>query len=418
MKKIYFPLCVAVLLSSFFLVNKVFAQPPATPQTFNTSGTYVVNAGFTVNVTIEAWGAGGGGSNNQAGGGGGGGAYSFVTTTLTAGSYAVTVGTGGTAGIAGGNSSFTALVVAGGGGSSANNTGGAGGVVITGSGRPGGGGGNTNNGNASGAGGGGSATSAANGGIGGNGVNGANAAGGAGGTGQGNGGAGANNSAGATAGAGVAPGGGGGGRSNNGTSSAASGANGRVVVTVNSVLPVKLSDVRAFGKGTGVQVEWTNLTEKDVLNYIVERSANGRDFATLSQLGSRSNQSDKQSYLSIDAAPLPGTNYYRIKVVEIDGKITYSKLLRVDIGGTIKGIVLYPNPVAGDAVYINFTAAKGQYMLQVFNTAGQQVYSKGVVHPGGSVSQSVELPSSLKTGVYNMVVSGDSYRENKMFIKQ
>jgi hypothetical protein len=401
MKKIYFPLYIVVLLSSFFLVNKVFAQPPATPQTFDVSGTYIINTGISVNVTIEAWGAGaGGGAGSGAKGGGGGGAYASLTTTLTAGSYAVTVGTGGAnTGTNGGNSTFTnitTIVVAEGGFSTTTGTGGAGGTTA----------GSTGTTKIAG-------TTGANssGNLGGNGGAGANGGGGGGGGGA------TNN---AVGGPGAAPGGGGGGKAGpgNNASGGGIGANGRVIVTVNTVLPVKLSDVRAFEKGTGVQVEWTNLTEKDVLNYTVERSANGRDFATLNQLGSRSNQSDKQSYLSIDAAPLSGTNYYRIKVVEIDGKITYSKLLRVDIGRTVKGIVLYPNPVAGDAVYINFTADKGQYMLQVFNTSGQQVYSKGVVHPGGSVSQSVELPSSLKTGVYNMMISSDSYRENKMFIKQ
>jgi G8 domain len=184
-------------------------------------------------------------------------------------------------------------------------------------------------------------------------------------------------------------------------------------------LPVTFSDVKAFEKGAGVQIEWTNQTEKDVLNYVIERSTNGRDFTAIGQLGSRSNQSDKQSYLSFDGAPFPGTNFYRIKVVEIDGKVIYSKLLKVDIGKIIKGIVLYPNPaIAGSAVSISFTAIKGQYTLKLLNSAGQQVYTKVLTHSGGSVSQSVELPSSLKTGVYNLMITGDNYRESKMFIMQ
>lgn len=183
-------------------------------------------------------------------------------------------------------------------------------------------------------------------------------------------------------------------------------------------LPVNFSDVKAFEKGTGVQIEWTNLTEKDVLTYTVERSANGLDFTPISQVGSRSNQSDKQSYLSFDASPLSGTNYYRIKVLEADGKIVLSKVLKVDIGRNVKGISVYPNPVTGNDITIGFTAVKGQYVLRVINNAGQEVYSKQLVHLGGSISQSVELPGSLRTGVYNLMISGDNYRETKMFIMQ
>jgi hypothetical protein len=183
-------------------------------------------------------------------------------------------------------------------------------------------------------------------------------------------------------------------------------------------LPVTFFDVKAFEKGTGVQVEWTNLTEKDLVNYTIERSSNGIDFIALSQVAPRSNLNDKESYSSLDGAPVPGINFYRIKAVEFDGKVSYSKILKVQIGGKQKGIVLYPNPVTGNELSIGFTALKGQYTLRVLNAAGQDMYSRRLIHPGGTISQSVELPSSLKTGVYNLMITGDNYKESKMFIMQ
>ncbi|HNU14542.1 MAG TPA: hypothetical protein PKI55_08755, partial [Chitinophagaceae bacterium] len=75
-----------------------------------------------------------------------------------------------------------------------------------------------------------------------------------------------------------------------------------------NALPVNFSNVKAFEKGTGVQIEWTNLTEKDLVNYIVERSANGRDFTAIAQVAPRSNQADKESYTSFDPSPMAGAN--------------------------------------------------------------------------------------------------------------
>ncbi|OSZ76973.1 hypothetical protein CAP36_11105 [Chitinophagaceae bacterium IBVUCB2] len=183
-------------------------------------------------------------------------------------------------------------------------------------------------------------------------------------------------------------------------------------------LPVTFSDVKAFEKGNGVQIEWSNLTEKDVVNYIVERSANGNDFVAIGQLTARSNQTDKQSYLSFDGSPLSGANFYRIKVVELDGKIIYSKMLRVEIGKTVKGISLYPNPVTSGEVTIGFTAAKGLYTLRIMNAAGQQVSAKQIVHPGGNVSQAVTIPASVKSGFYVMTISGENFKESKTFVIQ
>lgn len=191
--------------------------------------------------------------------------------------------------------------------------------------------------------------------------------------------------------------------------------------TTNAILnplPVSFTDVKAFEKGTGVQIDWTNATESDMSAYIIERSANGIDFTAIGQATPRSNQFDRVSYSYTDATPLAGTNFYRIKAIEMSGKNVYTKSLRVDIGRSPKGISLYPNPVRGSEVNIGFTALKGQYSLLVLNTAGQMVYRQQLNHAGGTVAQSVSLPASLKAGVYNVLITGDNYKETKMFVVQ
>ncbi len=193
---------------------------------------------------------------------------------------------------------------------------------------------------------------------------------------------------------------------------------GSAVLTGNP-LPVKFSDVKAFEKGTGVQIEWTNQTEENIANYIVERSSNGVDFSVVvSTVAARSNMSDKQSYVAYDAAPLNGANFYRVRAIEFDGKQVYSKSLKVEIGRSPKGITLYPNPVVGNEMSIGFSGMKGQYNLRVFNAAGQEVFAQRISHQGGNVTQTVSLPSSVRPGVYNLLIAGDNYKESKMFVLQ
>ena len=43
-------------------------------------------------------------------------------------------------------------------------------------------------------------------------------------------------------------------------------------------LPILFSDVKAYEKNNGIQVEWTNLAEENLANYFVERSSDGRHF--------------------------------------------------------------------------------------------------------------------------------------------
>ncbi|HET6993434.1 MAG TPA: T9SS type A sorting domain-containing protein [Chitinophagaceae bacterium] len=190
------------------------------------------------------------------------------------------------------------------------------------------------------------------------------------------------------------------------------------LVGSQSSLPVVLTNVRGYEKNQGVQIEWNNLTEKDLVGYVVERSADGVSYIVINEQSPRSNNNDKQSYSAFDGVPEEGVNYYRIKVLELSGKIVYSKVIRVDIGKTNTAFALYPNPVKGNALSVSINNRQGHYSLKVSNANGQEIYSRKIVHQGGSMTQTIELPSTVKPGIYNIMISGDHYREAKIFIVQ
>jgi hypothetical protein len=187
----------------------------------------------------------------------------------------------------------------------------------------------------------------------------------------------------------------------------------------NNPLPVLFNDVRAFEKNGGIQIEWSNLTERDLIEYVVERSVNGRDFIDYTSIAPKSNQNDKAEYTEFDAAPSNGSNFYRIRVLEQGGKYIYSKVLRVDIGGSKKGFSIYPNPVIGKQVNLSLTGVKqGTYNIRVVTTTGQDVYHKSIITQASGITQTLVLPTTLKPGVYNLLVSGEGYSQNQLFIVQ
>jgi hypothetical protein len=190
------------------------------------------------------------------------------------------------------------------------------------------------------------------------------------------------------------------------------------LVGSQSSLPVLFNDVRAFEKNNGVEIDWSNLTEKDLVNYVVERSVNGVNYTAIAQQFPRSNNMDKQSYTVFDATPASGANYYRIKALEMSGKTIYTKAVRVDLGKTAQLLNLYPNPVTGTQLSVSINNKQGQYTLKIVNAGGQEVYSRKIIHQGGSMTQNIELSSSVKPGVYNLMISGDNYHESNMFIVQ
>lgn len=184
-------------------------------------------------------------------------------------------------------------------------------------------------------------------------------------------------------------------------------------------LPVLFDNVKAFEKNGGVQIEWSNLTERELIEYVVQRSTNGKDYVDYSTIIPKSNHDDKADYTEFDAAPAPGANFYRIRVLGIGGKLIYSKVLRVDIGGAKTGFSLYPNPVIGHQVTVSLAGIKqGTYKVHVVTSTGVDVYQKNIITQAGGITQTLVLPSILKPGVYTMLVNGDGYSQNQLFIVQ
>jgi hypothetical protein len=188
--------------------------------------------------------------------------------------------------------------------------------------------------------------------------------------------------------------------------------------STENTLPVVFGDIKAYEKNGGVQVEWSNLTEKDVASYSIERSSGVNDFSAIGQQLPMSNQNDKVSYSAFDANPNTGANYYRIKATETTGKIVYSKVLSVSLGHANKRLTLYPNPVTGGHVTISLSGVKpGRYSLRIVNIGGQDIHKQIVNNQGSTMTQAIDLPS-ITPGVYSMIITGDNYRELKTFIVQ
>lgn len=186
---------------------------------------------------------------------------------------------------------------------------------------------------------------------------------------------------------------------------------------IDGPLPVKFSNVKAYQQGSGIKVEWSNLTESNVANYKVERSVAGQSFAALTTVLAAKNDGGRADYSFIDALPVNGVNLYRIRATEADGQKLYSVIVRVDTRGGITTITVYPNPVTAGQLSLQATELpKGLYTVQVYNAAGQQVHSQQLNHNGGSVTEMIQLPASLRSGMYNLHLSNGEVKLGKTFI--
>ena len=178
-----------------------------------------------------------------------------------------------------------------------------------------------------------------------------------------------------------------------------------------NMLPISLLDWNALLVNHEVRTSWTVSNDINTLRYEVERSTNARDFDLLKILGSLK-QAGKTAYGAIDHLPVKGWNYYRLKIIDDQGKAAFSAVKKIFIKDEIAW-TLYPNP-AQDILTIqtrNNTAT--QKLLEIFDANGKIMLKKITWLPLTSLNV-----SKLAGGWYSLRLTGGNISGTKVFIKK
>jgi hypothetical protein len=169
------------------------------------------------------------------------------------------------------------------------------------------------------------------------------------------------------------------------------------------VLPVNFTFIKAAEKGGQVQVDFGVGTEEDITEYVIERSADGRLYSSIGSVPA----ARRSSYSFADIKPLAGTNFYRIRAVEINGAPKYSTVANINLSKAGQGIGVYPSIVKNNQFTLQITNLPGgNYRLNIHNAVGQLVVSRNMNHNGGSSVQTINLPAGIQKGVYKVSVTG------------
>ena len=177
----------------------------------------------------------------------------------------------------------------------------------------------------------------------------------------------------------------------------------QVIFSPLGSLSLRFTAVRAWLQNRDVFLSWSTENEHDLLYYDVERSINGNSFSKIGTILSGNNTIG--NYTWVDANPVSGTNYYRVKSVASNGEIEYSDIIKCIVPQSTPGICVMPNPVSNNQFDLLINLPAGNYTIRMWNSIGEQVYSSQVNHPGGMASYFI-TPGVLSRGRYIISVSG------------
>jgi hypothetical protein len=178
----------------------------------------------------------------------------------------------------------------------------------------------------------------------------------------------------------------------------------RIVFKTAVVLPVKLVSVAAVQQDENIRVDWKVENEKAVKQYVVEKATDGVIFKQAGIVAAANNEAGS-SYQWLDDKAIPGDNYYRIRIEEQTGKISYSDVVKVSIPLGKPSIGIYPNPITDGIIHLQLiNQPKGRYGLRLLNPLGQTIIAKQVEHAGGNATEDIKWDYHLAHGVYQLQV--------------
>lgn len=180
-------------------------------------------------------------------------------------------------------------------------------------------------------------------------------------------------------------------------------------ITTERTLPVTLSRWSATPQEKSVLLEWTTTAEEGSDYFRLERSSDGERFTEINRTPTNGRAG---GYAHTDDNLSPGTYYYRLHQVDLDGTVQQFPIRQVALlNGRPGWPTISPNPADRDIlVQIPEVQVRGRVSVHVFAADGRQVFSQESTLEAGPQQLSLKLPT-LPAGLYHAVVrhDGESY---------
>ncbi len=182
----------------------------------------------------------------------------------------------------------------------------------------------------------------------------------------------------------------------------------------DSPLPVELIFFEASNNKGFVELNWATASQLDFDYFAVEHSKDAQVWEELKQIKGQGTTNNRTDYKLSDVKSLVGANYYRLKMVDLDGTFEYSMVDYVNMEEP-KQMSLYPNPINQSetlTLNLNFTPNDGDKIF-VYNQLGVEILSLAV-----STSNIAVALNDLKEGTYLVkYVSANSSIMSRLMVK-
>ncbi len=180
-------------------------------------------------------------------------------------------------------------------------------------------------------------------------------------------------------------------------------------------LPLKLQAFSVSGKDQLNLLNWITAEELNLKNFEIERSYDGVHFEKIGTVEAKTS-SASNNYLFEDKHFPDGYIYYRLKMLDIDGKFAYSFIVRIFSGKNPNSeLTISPNPFKNEFLFAASFKEPGMISMRFTDSKGSQVKFMQKKVNSGFNTLNVDKLESLIPGIYILeVIQGNEIRKAKL----
>ncbi len=156
----------------------------------------------------------------------------------------------------------------------------------------------------------------------------------------------------------------------------------------DDVLPLELMSFAAekFDHNTA-RLFWRTASERNTSHFVVERMSSIGLFDSLGVVQAAGESDIVLEYSFLDLLPMPGVNYYRLKMVDYDKTFTYTKLVALEFDNQAlmadcSSARLYPNPIHSGQLHVFLPNSTRPISYTISNSLGATIKQGEIKNAG------------------------------------
>ena len=159
-----------------------------------------------------------------------------------------------------------------------------------------------------------------------------------------------------------------------------------------------------------IDIVWKVAPTADVKKFVVQRSKDGVNFESLTEMDRSSfvakSAPESSEFIEIDFTPFTGTSFYRLLEEKADGKTYYSPTVPVNLQYLNGKWHIITEAEAASAKEVDLTALKNKTMLLVLrNKSGIEFFANVIVTETGKTIKAKADKGSIPTGDYLVIAT-------------